>query len=111
VLDWRVTTWHASWPSTNDFSQLRNFGAAGRWKATHTVEPAGTIGSVGFVFAGAYQSCRGLLAEEQMLKLRISDSRPPPNVVLGTCFTLIIAAQRASKADLSHRACQAFPAS
>ena len=36
-----------------------------------------------------------------MLKLRISDSRP--NVVLRTVFPLIIAAQRASKADLSHR--------
>jgi hypothetical protein len=36
-----------------------------------------------------------------MYKLRISDGRP--NVVLRTVFPLVIAAQRASRADLSRR--------
>jgi len=94
-----VTTWPCEWPRPTIF-QLRNFGPL-QVEAIAYVEPAGTIGSVGFVSQGPINPAAASCAEEQMLKLRISDSRP--NVVLRTVFPLIIAAQRASKADLSHR--------
>jgi hypothetical protein len=72
-----------------------------RVEAIAYVEPAGTIGSVGFVSQGPINPIAASCAEEQMYKLRIADSRP--DVVLRTVFPLVIASQRTSKADQSRR--------
>ena len=100
VLDWRGDNVAIRVASTNDFSTCGTLGPL-QVEAIAYVEPAGTIGSVGFVSQGPINPVAASCAEEQMLKLRISDSRP--NVVLRTVFPLIIVAQRTSKADLSHR--------
>jgi hypothetical protein len=100
VLDWRGDNVAMRVASTNDFSSCGTLGPL-QVEAIAYVEPAGTIGSVGFVSQGPINPIAASCAEEQMHKLRIADSRP--NVVLRTVFPLIIAAQRASKADLSHR--------
>ena len=100
VLDWRGDNVAMRVASTNDFSSCGTLGPL-QVEAIAYVEPAGTIGSVGFFSQGPINPVAASCAEEQMHKLRIADSRP--NVVLRTVFPLIIAAQHASKADLSHR--------
>jgi hypothetical protein len=98
VLDWRGDNVAMRVASTNDFSNCGTLGPL-QVEAIAYVEPAGTIGSVGFVSQGPINPIAASCAEEQMHKLRISDSRP--NVVLRTVFPLVIASQRTSKAKRS----------
>ena len=100
VLDWKGDNVAIRVASTNDFSTCGVLGPQ-RVEAIAYVEPAGTIGSVGFVSQGPINPIAASCAEEHMYKLRIADSRP--DVVLRTVFPLVIASQRTSKADLSHR--------
>jgi hypothetical protein len=100
VLDWKGGDVAVRVASTSDFSSCGALGPQ-RVEAIAYVEPAGTIGSVGFVSQGPIDPVAASCAEEQMYKLRISDGRP--NVVLRTVFPLAIAAQRTSRADLSRR--------
>jgi len=98
VLDWRGSDVAVRAASTIDFSSCGALGPQ-RVEAIAYVEPAGNIGSVGFVSQGPIDPIAASCAEEQLHKLRVSDGRP--NVVLRTVFPLVAAAQRTSKADLS----------
>jgi len=100
VLDWRGDDVAVRVASTGDFSSCGALGPESV-EAIAYVEPAGTIGSVGFVSQGPIDPVAASCAEEQMYKLRVNDGRP--NVVLRTVFPLAIAAQRTSKVDLSRR--------
>jgi len=100
VLDWKGDNVAIRVASTNDFSSCGVLGPQ-RVEAIAYVEPEGTIGSVGFVSQGPINPIAASCAEEQMHRLRISDSRP--NVVLRTVFPLIIASQHTSRPDQSHR--------
>jgi hypothetical protein len=64
------------------------------------VEPAGNIGSVGFVSRGPINPAAAACAEAQITKLRVSDYRS--NVVLRTVFPMVMAARTSGKVDL-HR--------
>ena len=74
VLDWRVTTWPFEWPRPTIFPVAESFGAA-EVEAIAYVEPAGTIGSVGFVSQGPINPVAASCAEEQMLQAE--DQRRP----------------------------------
>ena len=100
VLNWNGDDVAVRVASTSDFSTCGTLGPQSV-EAIAYVEPAGTIGSVGFVSQGPINPVAASCAEEQMYKLRTSDGRP--NVVLRTVFPLIIAAQGTSRVDLSHR--------
>ena len=100
VLDWRGDDVAVRVASTGNFSTCGALGPQ-RVEAVAYVEPAGTIGSVGFVSQGPIDPVAASCAEEQIHKLRVTDGRP--NVVLRTVFPLVIAAQGTSKVDLSHR--------
>ena len=100
VLDWKPDNVAIRVASTGDFSTCGALGPQ-RVEAIAYVEPAGTIGSVGFVSQGPINPVAASCAEEQMYKLRVTDGRP--NVVLRTVFPLLLAAQRTNKADLSRR--------
>ena len=100
VLDWKGNDVAIRVASTSDFSTCGELGPQSV-DAIAYVEPAGTIGSVGFVSQGPIDPVAASCAEEQIYKLRISDARP--NVVLRTVFPLVIAAQRTSRVDLSRR--------
>ena len=100
VLDWRGDDVAIRVASTSSFSSCGELGPQ-RVEAIAYVEPAGTIGSVGFVSQGPINPVAASCAEEQMYKVKITDGRP--NVMLRTVFPLVIAAQHTSKADLSRR--------
>lgn len=99
VLDWRGDDVAVRAASTMNFSSCGALGPE-RVEAIAYVEPAGTIGSVGFVSQGPINPIAASCAEEQLHKLRVSDGRP--NVVLRTVFPLVATAQHASRTDLSH---------
>jgi hypothetical protein len=98
VLNWNGDDVANRVASTNDFSSCGTLGPQ-RVEAIAYVEPAGTIGSVGFVSQGPINPDAASCAEEQMYKLRIADGRP--NVVLRTVFPLVIASQRPGKGKRS----------
>lgn len=100
VLDWKSDNVAIRVASTSDFSTCGALGPQSV-EAIAYVEPAGTIGSVGFVSQGPINPTAASCAEEQMYRLRITDGRP--NVVLRAVFPLVIASQGTSKVDLSHR--------
>jgi hypothetical protein len=81
-----------------DLSSCGSLGPE-RVDAIAYVEPAGNIGSVGFVSRGPINATAAACAEAQITKLRVSDYHS--DVVLRAVFPMGIAA-RTSKADL-HR--------
>jgi len=99
VLEWRGNDVAVRAASTIDFSSCGALGPQ-RVEAIAYVEPAGTIGSVGFVSQGPINPIAAACAEEHLHRLRVNDGRP--NVVLRTVFPLVAAAQHSSKTDLSH---------
>jgi hypothetical protein len=99
VLDWESDDVASRVASTGDVSTCGSLGPQ-KVEAIAYVEPAGTIGSVGFASQGPIDPGAAACAEEQMRKVRVSDGRP--NVVLRTVFALVATAHRASKGE-SHR--------
>jgi hypothetical protein len=99
VLDWDSDGVATQVTSTGDVSICGSLGPQ-RVEAIAYVEPAGTIGSVGFASQGPIDPSAAACAEEQMRKVRVSDGRP--DVVLRTVFPLVASSQRNSKTD-SHR--------
>ena len=100
VLDWRSADVAGRVVSALDFSSCGALGPQ-RVEAIAYVEPAGTIGSVGFVSQGPINPIAASCAEERLHKLRVPDGRP--NVVLRTVFPLVAAAQRTGRSDLSRQ--------
>jgi hypothetical protein len=100
VLDWRGDDVAIRVASAGDFSICGALGPESV-EAIAYVEPAGTIGSVGFVSQGPINPAAASCAEGQMYKLRVTDGRP--NVVLRAVFPLVVAAQGTSRADLLRR--------
>jgi hypothetical protein len=96
VVDWNSDDVALRVASTNDFSSCGSLGPE-RVEAIAYVEPAGTIGSVGFVSQGPIDPVAASCAEEQMYKVRVADGRP--NVVLRTVFPFAVATKSSSKAD------------
>jgi hypothetical protein len=96
VLDWDSAGVATQVTSTGDVSTCGSLGPQ-RVDAIAYVEPAGTIGSVGFASQGPIDPSAAACAEEQVRKVRVSDGRP--NVVLRTVFPLMASAQRSKKVD------------
>ena len=101
VLDWRGDDVAVRVASTGNFSTCGALGPQ-RVEAVAYVEPAGTIGSVGFVSQGPINPIAASCAEEQIRKLRITHGRP--DMVLRTVFPLATTAQPqpTSKLDSQH---------
>lgn len=83
-------------------SDLTSCGSLGpeRVDVIAYVEPAGNIGSVGFVSRGPINAAAAACAEAQITKLRVNDYRS--DVVLRAVFPMAIASRSTSKVDI-HR--------
>ncbi len=79
---------------------LTSCGSLGpeRVDAIAYVEPAGNIGSVGFVSRGPINPAAAACAEAQITKLRVSDYRS--SVVLRAVFPVVMAARTSGRVDL-----------
>jgi hypothetical protein len=79
---------------------LTSCGSLGpeRVDAIAYVEPAGNIGSVGFVSRGPINPAAAACAEAQITKLRVSDYRS--DVVLRAVFPMVVASRTSGKVDL-----------
>jgi len=96
VLDWNTDDVAVQLASARDFRSCGSLGPQ-RVEAIAYVEPAGIVGSVGFVSQGPIDPIAAACAEEQIHRVRVTEGRP--NVVLRSVFPVVMAAQSTSKAD------------